>query len=99
MKSRAELDKEPRLMQFVIERVCEKEASKLSPESLARAESLLPLVVWVDLSGATKIEKAYDCGGKFYLIPHKEAKRIRKPLGLETISGHAICEHTGYLCE
>lgn len=99
MKSRAELDKEPRLMQFLVERSCDVDVLRWPKKHAAKVASILPVVVWVDLSQEVRLDASELCTGKRYVVPKDLARPHRKKVGRITIHDCVVCEHMGRLIE
>lgn len=89
LRSRAELDAEPRLMQFVIERAAHDDSIDLP----------LPFVVWVE---PWPMRGNY-CDAITYRLPKSEVMRVRSAAGLPPKPPDArpssVCEHDGHLIE
>ncbi len=97
MKTRAQLAKEPRTAQFLVERVCPVE--KRSQLTTERATATFPIVVWVDLSNPITLHPSDLCRETSYRVRSKEALRHRSKVGLTTSGDFRVCEHMGRLIE
>lgn len=95
LKSRAELDGEPRRMQFVIESLCPLTFEE-TPETYA---AMLPIVVWVNLDIRPRIHPEEKCHAPAYVVTFADAAEIRKKFGLTSNCDYRVCEHMGHLIE
>lgn len=92
MKSRPELAKEPRMMQFVVERPCPNVGGKCD-------ETKLPVVIWVEL-GSKFASSEFDCGVRQYRVTFEQADEVRQKHGLKSkAAAYRVCEHMGHLVE
>lgn len=85
MKSRVELDKEPRTGQFVIERDCPQGFGKLQ---------MLPLTVWVKLPAESR-SSVHD--GEIYRITPESVSEHK--FRCKPGEWPGVCEHMGRLIE
>lgn len=95
LRSRAEIDQQPRTAQFEIKRLC----PHLFPNGDPEIESLFPVSVWVILGISRPRDPSCSCDGKTYAVVRQEAVNIRKRVNLETRGDKHVCEHMGQVIE
>ncbi len=94
LRTRAEIDAEPRRAQFVVERNCPH-----LPDPPPSIE--FPFAIWIrlDLMPVGKVA-ARGCKETQYLVEREHAAPIRARAGCaKTESNHRVCAHMGYICE
>jgi len=92
MKTRAQIDAQPRTMQFLVERLCEQTYRRGVGEKVT-----FPFIVWISLD---QKPVGKHCDGKEWLVPVDEAARVRRKFGGKATGfSHKVCEHMGRLIE
>ena len=93
LRTRAEIDAEPRLMQFLVEQACPQSGNGLAPEKAG----LLPLPVWV----MPKSRLSTICNGDFwYACADPQLERICEEYQIVLHKGNVgVCSHMGKLIE
>lgn len=93
LRSRAELDRKPRTVQFLVERVCPIE----HPNGISnKTRAMLPAEIWVHaIPEKPNYLDCPECDGRHYRVLPESVEMIRG----ERSHMRFVCEHAGKLIE